>query len=104
MFIEDDDLYVIYETIPTAALYESLAEEATELAQAAMKMARVLRNENPTPVTQKEAKDNLIEEYGDVLLTAAYLELQEDFDGVRKKHNRCLNRCEEVLRKKHGMQ
>lgn len=103
MFIEANDLYVIHETIPKAALYESLAEEATELAQAAMKMARVLRNENPTPVTQKEAKDNLIEEYGDVLLTAAYLELQEDFDGVRKKHNRCLNRCEEVLRKKHGM-
>lgn len=103
MFIEDDDLYVIYETIPTAALYESLAEEATELAQAAMKMARVLRNENPTPVTQKEAKDNLIEEYGDVLLTAAYLELCEDSVGVRKKHNRCLNRCEEVLRKKRSM-
>lgn len=103
MIIKDDDLYIIYETIPKAALYESLAEEATELAQAAMKMARVLRNENPTPVTQKEAKDNLIEEYGDVLLTAAYLELQEDFDGVRKKHNRCLDRCEEVLRKKHSV-
>lgn len=103
MFIKDDDLHVIYETIPKAALYESLAEEATELAQAAMKMARVLRNENPTPVTQKEAKGNLIEEYGDVLLTAAYVELQEDFDGVRKKHNRCLNRCKEVLRKKHSV-
>ena len=103
MFIKDDDLHIIYETIPKAALYESLAEEATELAQAAMKMARVLRNENPTPVTQKSAKDNLIEEYGDVLLTATYLELQEDFDGVRKKHNRCLDRCEEVLRKKHSV-
>lgn len=103
MFIKDDDLYIIHAAIPEATLYESLAEEATELAQAAMEMARVLRNKNPTYVAHKIAKDNLIEEYGDVLLTAAYLELQEDFDGVRKKHNRCLDRCEEVLRKKHSV-
>lgn len=40
------------------AVYESLAEECSELAKAAQKMARVLRNENPTPVTEEEAKKN----------------------------------------------
>lgn len=51
-------------------LYENLAEEASELAQAALKMVRVNNPDNPTPVSEKEALDNLIEEYTDVLNTA----------------------------------
>lgn len=39
----------VLEMIGTAALLEQLAEESAELAQAALKMARKLRNENPTP-------------------------------------------------------
>lgn len=39
----------ILEMIGTAALLEQLAEESAELAQAALKMARKLRGENPTP-------------------------------------------------------
>lgn len=38
----------VLEMIGTAALLEQLAEESAELAQAALKMARKLRNENPT--------------------------------------------------------
>lgn len=56
----------IKELIGEAAVYEQLAEEAAELAQAASKCARILRNENPTPVTWTEAHANLIEEYTDV--------------------------------------
>lgn len=37
----------VLDMIGTAALLEQLAEESAELAQAALKMARKLRNENP---------------------------------------------------------
>ncbi len=38
---------------------------SSELAQAALKLARVLRAENPTPVTLEEAKMNLTAEFTD---------------------------------------
>lgn len=43
-----------------------LAEEAAELAQAALKLRRVLDGTNPTPVTEEEARAHLLEEYADV--------------------------------------
>lgn len=54
--------------IGDAAMYEQLAEECAELGQAALKMARVLRRENPTPMTETEASDMIIEEAADVLI------------------------------------
>ena len=44
-----------------------LTEEALELALAALKLRRVLDGRNPTPVTEEQATENLLEEYGDVL-------------------------------------
>lgn len=44
----------VLEMIGTAALLEQLAEESAELAQAALKMARKIRNENPTPKSHVE--------------------------------------------------
>lgn len=58
----------ILEAIGEPALLEQLAEESTELAQAALKLSRILRHENPTPVTQEQAVTNLIEEIADVRL------------------------------------
>jgi CRISPR/Cas system-associated protein Cas5 (RAMP superfamily) len=43
-----------------------LAEEAAELSKAALKIARVLRGRNYTPVTIVEAEAALIEEIADV--------------------------------------
>lgn len=51
----------VLEMIGTAALLEQLAEESAELAQAALKMARKLRNENPTPKTHADCVSNLQE-------------------------------------------
>lgn len=45
---------------------EQLAEECCEFGQAALKLARVLRKENPTPKTEADAVYNLIEECADV--------------------------------------
>lgn len=56
-------------------LLELLGEECSELTHAALKMARVKRGENPTPVTEDKAKENLIEEIADV-----YLVLNEIFE------------------------
>lgn len=52
----------------SAAKLEALAEEASEFSKAALKLARIYRNENPTPVTKQEATDNLNEEIADVLV------------------------------------
>lgn len=43
-----------------------LAEEAAELAQAALKLRRAITKGNPTPVTVDDAKAALIEEIADV--------------------------------------
>ena len=66
---------MITETIGEPAVYEQLAEEAAELAKAALKIARLLRNENPTPVKYKDGMDNLLEEVTDVLVCLYELEL-----------------------------
>ena len=57
---------MMLEAIGSAAMLEQLAEESAELAQAALKVARILRGDNPTPVTLKEAEEHLVEEYTDV--------------------------------------
>lgn len=56
----------ILESIGTPALLEQCAEEAVELAHACLKLARKLRGENPTPMTEAVAKSHLIEEAADV--------------------------------------
>lgn len=58
----------VLDAIGLPACLEQLAEEAAELAQAALKLARIHRGENPTPVTPSVAGGNLAEEAADVLL------------------------------------
>lgn len=78
-------------------LLAGLAEEATELAQAALKLRRTLDKRNPTPVTVAEASDKLNEEFADVLLCAAALGIDEKGveEYVRKKSFRWITRIEE---------
>lgn len=45
-----------------------LAEECSELAQAALKLRRAIRGDNPTPITVDEAEAKVTEEVADVLL------------------------------------
>jgi len=56
------------ELIGEAAMLEMLAEESAELAQAALKLARKYRGENPTPKSEMECIDRLTEETADVTL------------------------------------
>ena len=57
----------IMEEIGEPAVLEQLAEECSELSKAALKLARILREENPTPVTRAEARAALTEEKEDVM-------------------------------------
>ena len=58
----------IRDIMPLAEIMTQLAEECTELAQAALKFRRTLSNANPTPVGRKEAETKLLEEIADVKL------------------------------------
>ena len=78
----------ILDAIGVPAMYEMLAEEATELAHAAQKMARIQRGENPTPVTEEEARENLTEEFTDVIQCALELGLEADEEQISEKEVR----------------
>ena len=54
-----------------------VAEEAAELIQAAAKLARIKAGDNPTPISQDEAIDNLVEEIADVNSAIAALRLDD---------------------------
>lgn len=85
---------MIAEKIGLPAMYEQLAEECTELAKAALKMARVIRGENPTPKTVEEVEKDLIEEVTDVSICASELKLEYDPDLWERKINRFQHRWE----------
>lgn len=57
--------------LPIVELLAGLAEECTELAQAALKLRRAYDQTNPTPVSADEAYQRMLEEIADVYL---YLE------------------------------
>lgn len=63
----------VVDAVGTPALLDQCAEEASELSQASLKMARKLRNENPTPKSITDIRDDLIEEISDVLLSVDYV-------------------------------
>lgn len=56
----------IVDTIGLPAVLEQLAEECCELGQAALKLSRILRRENPTPVSIEVAQFDFAVEAGDV--------------------------------------
>lgn len=84
----------IRELVPEAALYEQLAEECAELAQACHKKARKLRDENYTPRTMEEINENLEEEYTDVRLAANACGLIVNWNTEHEKAARWIKRNE----------
>ena len=69
------DLEYIAANLSDEDILCQIAEEAAELAKAALKLRRAITGTNPTPVTAEKATDNLIEEYGDtvVAMTAYFM-------------------------------
>lgn len=88
-------LNYIYNATPKAALYEQLAEEASEIASAAAKVARILRGESPTPVTLDEACAKLTEELTDLKVVIDVLALKADHEVYDEKLFRWFERLSE---------
>ena len=70
-----------------------LAEEASELSQAALKLRRARMGINPTPITCEKANLHLLEEIADVTLCFGILNLSDtEFDYIehtaKKKYRR----------------
>lgn len=71
-----------------AALYEQMAEECTELAQALLKKSRKLRGNNPTPLSMGEIDFHIEEEYTDVSMCAELLDIDVNFAIYNSKLSR----------------
>lgn len=66
----------ISDILPETEILAQLAEEASELAQAALKLRRALDGTNPTPKSVEECEANLHEEWADV--NVAFDQLWDD--------------------------
>lgn len=76
--MQKEHIAYIREHVSAKELLCQLAEEASELAQAALKLRRTYDDTNPTPVTQEEALSNLKEELADVRLALRILGINYD--------------------------
>lgn len=89
----------ISDILPMTEILAQLAEEASELAQAALKLRRALDGTNPTPKSVEECKKAFEEEYADVVNCIIALDLDDAvFDRMQKmqyeKEVRWLSRLE----------
>lgn len=90
----------IRNSVGDEACWMQLAEEASELSQAAAKMARFLHGTNPVAnpyeLDDKDLKiqllSNVIEEYMDVVNVCEILEVPEHREVIRLKRNRWIAR------------
>lgn len=82
---------MMLEKIGEAAMYEQLAEEATELAQAALKVSRLIRGENkPRNKTRELCDMDVMEEFTDLFMIAYELKLRVNMEMWRYKEDRFL--------------
>lgn len=78
----------ILEAIGEEAMWMQLAEEASELSQAAAKMARYLHGTNPVAKSEVEIRANIIEEYADVINCARHLAIPTNEKLIYDKNRR----------------
>lgn len=72
------ELTEIHSLLGCCELLAGMAEEASELSQAALKLRRTIDKSNPTPVSTSDASHKLNEEFADVILCAAALGLDRE--------------------------
>lgn len=58
----------IFDALPEEEILAQMAEECVEASKAALKLRRVRCGVNPTPVSEKDAFENLVEELADIYL------------------------------------
>lgn len=89
---EDDIISLIGEE----AMWLQLAEEASELSQAACKMARYLHGTNPVAKSETSIRSDIIEEFSDVINCARHLAIPIHVDLINNKNERWIRRIEEM--------
>ena len=80
--------------LPKTEILAQLGEEAAELAQAALKLRRKLDGTNPTPVSEAEAWEAIIEELSDVALCCDLLNIRPNYYTMQNKLRRWGKRLE----------
>ena len=94
-FVYEDQF--VKENIPKAAVWEQLAEELGEMQHHALKAARALREDNPTPCHYSDEVLNCEGELGDVLNCVRLLDLHHDETEMKVKMIRWWNRIKKEL-------
>lgn len=101
-----DDIELIRERLSREVLLCQLAEEAAELAQAALKLRRALVQDSPTPVTEQEAFAGVLEEVADVSNCLEWLGVDTALNSMAilrvktKKRGRLMERLWETEQRK----
>ena len=102
-----NDIKYVASRLSEEELLCQIAEEASELAQAALKLRRATTQNNPTPVTKDEALKALWVEFGDILnaLDAYALKTGNEDDEyptvAKQKLHRWANRLKEKENENH---
>lgn len=94
---DPEKLQYVIDCLPIPELLSQLAEEATELAHAALKLRRCYGTINPTPVPKEDGLKNLFEEIADVWLVLKTLGLDESTDKYREIMAKKVDRWAERL-------
>lgn len=95
-------MYKLIKSLPETELLAQLAEECSELAQAALKLRRAMDKTNPTPISREEAREKLIEEIADVfncidfIAEIEQLDASETFRIMKDKRERWEKRLKET--------
>lgn len=98
-----NEIEFIRKKLPQSELLCQLAEEADELAQAALKLRRAMTGWNPTPVSEEEAIANVLEECADVSNCLVWLGFDTSLNRMaialtmKEKCERCVERLGGVL-------
>lgn len=94
----------IVDKIGEPEVLAQLAEEAAELAQAALKLRRAITGVNPTPLSEEDCRHHVTEEIADVELCLALLNLSTKEERaaqssiINRKLNRWMRRLEKGCR------
>ena len=88
----EEKITIIQAHLDDAELLTQLAEEAAELAKAALKLRRAITGKNPTPVSKAEALSALAEEIADVDICCLCLRFADDLTSDRQFYESKLNR------------
>lgn len=103
-----NNLRYITENVSRSEILAQLAEEASELSQAALKMRRAEDGKNPTPMSTNDGRLALLQEWADVNLCAMALSetgldlgTYETQVIIESKANRWANRLSENISKQN---